>query len=281
MPEQLQDDYPFPNIGGSNRYDWDLLLNGKTWRCRPGVDFFTKGKTFANYAYQVAKQRNLLVSVVNEPDGCVVLQARPSRNRTPLTVVPRRITDPERLEATRANLTWARDRHNARRRAHQQGETAEQVQRIEESMEVAPSRREISVRRPLTSYQRSTTETTRSRSAEAEFFAEQDERATAAILEALKADERAQAELYRLAPLQGFDQATIGRALGRLAAIGTVTRSGQGVKGSPYHWRLSHAPLSRPAGRTTREPESEPVLIARLAEDAERGRPLPGAERIA
>ncbi len=76
MPEEVANGYIFPTRSFGQRYDWDLLLDGRIWRCRPGIDFKRKADSFRNSVRYAARQRGLRAQTTVEADGCVVLQAK-------------------------------------------------------------------------------------------------------------------------------------------------------------------------------------------------------------
>ena len=54
--------FRFPNKGGSKaKYDWDTILNGKTWSLTHGGDFSPEPKTFVAHVHGTAKRRGLKV----------------------------------------------------------------------------------------------------------------------------------------------------------------------------------------------------------------------------
>ncbi len=54
--------FRFPNKGGSKaKYDWDTILNGKTWSLTHGGDFSPEPKTFVAHIHGTAKRRGLKV----------------------------------------------------------------------------------------------------------------------------------------------------------------------------------------------------------------------------
>jgi hypothetical protein len=54
--------FRFPNKGGSKaKYDWDTILNGKTWSLNHGGDFSPEPKTFVAHVHGTAKRRGLKV----------------------------------------------------------------------------------------------------------------------------------------------------------------------------------------------------------------------------
>ena len=54
--------YRFPNKGGSKaKYDWDTILNGKTWRLTQGEDYKPEPRTFVAHVHGTAKRKGLKV----------------------------------------------------------------------------------------------------------------------------------------------------------------------------------------------------------------------------
>ena len=54
--------FRFPNKGGSKaKYDWDTILNGKTWALTHGKDYSPEPKTFVAHVHGTAKRRGLKV----------------------------------------------------------------------------------------------------------------------------------------------------------------------------------------------------------------------------
>ena len=52
--------FRFPtNTGGKSKYDWDTILNGKTWELSQGVDFEMAPRTFVAHVHGTAKRRGL------------------------------------------------------------------------------------------------------------------------------------------------------------------------------------------------------------------------------
>lgn len=49
------------NPGGNSKYDWDQILNGKTWELVQGEDFEMAPRTFVAHCHGTAKRRNLKV----------------------------------------------------------------------------------------------------------------------------------------------------------------------------------------------------------------------------
>lgn len=60
--------------GKSAEYDWNKILNGKTWRLKEGEDFHCKKTTFGTLSRMSAKRRGLSVRMASE-EGGVVIQA--------------------------------------------------------------------------------------------------------------------------------------------------------------------------------------------------------------
>ena len=65
-------------------YDWDLLFDGRIWRCEAGVDFGRKGidarcgpRNFAAKYRREARRRDLLPQIkIDYSDGSVVVRAQ-------------------------------------------------------------------------------------------------------------------------------------------------------------------------------------------------------------
>ncbi len=52
--------FRFPtNTGGKSKYDWDTILNGKTWELSQGEDFEMEPRTFVAHVHGTAKRRGL------------------------------------------------------------------------------------------------------------------------------------------------------------------------------------------------------------------------------
>ena len=74
--------FRFPNKGGSKaKYDWDTILNGKTWSLNHGGDFSPEPKTFVAHVHGTAKRRGLKVHT--HIDGkSVVVRAYKEKKKT-------------------------------------------------------------------------------------------------------------------------------------------------------------------------------------------------------
>ncbi len=72
MPEEIFDEYRFAVDG--YKYQYELLFNGKTWRCRPGVDFIVGRESFLAQIRKIARRRGLDIRTAREKDGCVVIR---------------------------------------------------------------------------------------------------------------------------------------------------------------------------------------------------------------
>jgi hypothetical protein len=86
--------FRFPNKGGSKaKYDWDTILNGKTWSLNHGGDFSPEPKTFVAHVHGTAKRRGLKVHT--HIDGkSVVVRAYKEKTvkpvgKSPLQVAPK------------------------------------------------------------------------------------------------------------------------------------------------------------------------------------------------
>ena len=72
-------------------YDWDLLLDGRIWRCEQGIDFGRQGidvrcrpRNFVAKVRAEARKRDLLSDIkVDHADGSVVLRARRKPSQEP------------------------------------------------------------------------------------------------------------------------------------------------------------------------------------------------------
>ena len=54
--------YRFPNMGGSKaKYDWETILNGKTWELVQGEDYKPEPRTFVAHVHGTAKRKGLKV----------------------------------------------------------------------------------------------------------------------------------------------------------------------------------------------------------------------------
>ena len=57
------------NAGGTAKYDWDTLLNGKTWELVQGEDFEMAPRTLVAHCHGTAKRRNLKVRTHTDMDA--------------------------------------------------------------------------------------------------------------------------------------------------------------------------------------------------------------------
>lgn len=65
--------YRFPNAGGSKaKYDWDTILNGKTWRLTQGEDYKPEPRTFVAHVHGTAKRKGLKVHTHIDGNSIVV-----------------------------------------------------------------------------------------------------------------------------------------------------------------------------------------------------------------
>jgi hypothetical protein len=67
--------FKFPrNAGGNAKYDWDTILNGKTWELKQGEDFEMEPRTFVAHCHGTAKRRDKRVRT-HSHGKVVVVQA--------------------------------------------------------------------------------------------------------------------------------------------------------------------------------------------------------------
>ena len=67
--------FKFPrNAGGNAKYDWDTILNGKTWELTQGEDFEMEPRTFVAHCHGTAKRRDKRVRT-HSHGKVVVVQA--------------------------------------------------------------------------------------------------------------------------------------------------------------------------------------------------------------
>ena len=65
--------FRFPNKGGSRaKYDWDTVLNGKTWELVSGEDFKPEPRTFVAHIHGTAKRKGLKVNTHIEGQSVIV-----------------------------------------------------------------------------------------------------------------------------------------------------------------------------------------------------------------
>lgn len=75
MPRVLQD-YVFRPAGeGSERYDYDKVMDGQIWQFFPSEDFKCKPSSFSQSLYSAAKRRGFKGRARVQADGSVVFQA--------------------------------------------------------------------------------------------------------------------------------------------------------------------------------------------------------------
>jgi hypothetical protein len=69
--------FKFPrNTGGNSKYDWDSILNGKTWELTQGEDFEMEPRTFVAHCHGTAKRRGVKVRThTNQKTRTVVIKA--------------------------------------------------------------------------------------------------------------------------------------------------------------------------------------------------------------
>jgi hypothetical protein len=64
------------NTGGNAKYDWDSILNGKTWELTQGEDFEMEPRTFVAHCHGTAKRRGVKVRThTNQKTRTVVIKA--------------------------------------------------------------------------------------------------------------------------------------------------------------------------------------------------------------
>ena len=69
------------NAGGNAKYDWDKILNGKSWELKQGEDFTMQPRTFVAHAHGTAKRRNMTVRT--HVDGKTVIVRAYKMKTTP------------------------------------------------------------------------------------------------------------------------------------------------------------------------------------------------------
>ncbi len=76
------------NAGGNAKYDWDTILNGKTWELVQGEDFTMAPRTFVAHCHGTAKRRNLKVRTHTDLEANkVIVRAYKDKNRNELVEV--------------------------------------------------------------------------------------------------------------------------------------------------------------------------------------------------
>ena len=63
--------FRFPKNRGRSKYEWDKILNGKSWELKQGEDFSMEPRTFVAHCHGTAKRRNMTVRT--HVDGKVVI----------------------------------------------------------------------------------------------------------------------------------------------------------------------------------------------------------------
>ena len=63
--------FRFPKNRGRSKYEWDKILNGKSWELKQGEDFTMEPRTFVAHCHGTAKRRNMTVRT--HVDGKVVV----------------------------------------------------------------------------------------------------------------------------------------------------------------------------------------------------------------
>ena len=77
--------FRFPKNRGRSKYDWDKILNGKSWELKQGEDFSMQPRTFVAHAHGTAKRRNMTVRT--HVDGKIVIVRAYKAKATPKTTV--------------------------------------------------------------------------------------------------------------------------------------------------------------------------------------------------
>jgi len=68
--------FRFPtNTGGKSKYDWDTILNGKTWELSQGVDFEMAPRTFVAHVHGTAKRRGLKARTHTKDERTIIVRA--------------------------------------------------------------------------------------------------------------------------------------------------------------------------------------------------------------
>ena len=68
--------FRFPtNTGGKSKYDWDTILNGKTWELSQGVDFDMAPRTFVAHVHGTAKRRGLKARTHTKDERTIIVRA--------------------------------------------------------------------------------------------------------------------------------------------------------------------------------------------------------------
>lgn len=68
--------FRFPtNTGGKSKYDWDTILNGKTWELSQGEDFEMAPRTFVAHVHGTAKRRGLKARTHTKDERTIIVRA--------------------------------------------------------------------------------------------------------------------------------------------------------------------------------------------------------------
>jgi len=68
--------FRFPtNTGGKSKYDWDTILNGKTWELSQGEDFEMEPRTFVAHVHGTAKRRGLKARTHTKDERTIIVRA--------------------------------------------------------------------------------------------------------------------------------------------------------------------------------------------------------------
>jgi hypothetical protein len=68
--------FRFPtNTGGKSKYDWDTILNGKTWELSQGEDFEMEPRTFVAHVHGTAKRRGLKARTHTKDARTIIVRA--------------------------------------------------------------------------------------------------------------------------------------------------------------------------------------------------------------
>ena len=68
--------FRFPtNTGGKSKYDWDTILNGKTWELTQGEDFEMNPRTFVAHVHGTAKRRGLKARTHTKDERTIIVRA--------------------------------------------------------------------------------------------------------------------------------------------------------------------------------------------------------------
>ncbi len=86
-----RDHFRFPNKGGSRaKYDWQTILNGKTWELVSGEDFEPEPRTFVAHIHGTAKRKGLKVNTHIEGKSVIVRafkeETKDDRTNIPMNV---------------------------------------------------------------------------------------------------------------------------------------------------------------------------------------------------